>query len=230
MHDSLDYKSWKVLAGIAIRTGQKLEITSLATGTKCIQGKNLEQNGVAVQDCHAEIVARRGLKLFLLKNIDLYLHKNPSTIFTSKQGEISLKDNTDFHLYISSAPCGDGRIYSQNTLNKLNDPHPNKESRVLLRTKIDGVKGSHPVKSNFKLTLSGLLSGKERLRTACCSDKAAYWNIVGIQGALLSNFINPIYFKTITIGDYFNPVHLKRAMFGRVENFVEGLPKPLRPK
>lgn len=45
------------------------------------------------------------------------------------------------------------------------------------------------------------LQGAE-LYTACCSDKIARWNVVGIQGALLSRIIEPIYLDSITMSQY----------------------------
>lgn len=50
-----------------------------------------------------------------------------------------------------------------------------------------------------------------------CSDKIASWNVLGLQGALLSYFIEPIYLNGIVLGDLFNRSHLQRALFGRIE-------------
>ena len=49
-----------------------------------------------------------------------------------------------------------------------------------------------------------------------CTDKVTKWTIVGLTGALLGHFIEPIYFSSITIGDYWDEVDLKRALFDRL--------------
>jgi hypothetical protein len=49
-----------------------------------------------------------------------------------------------------------------------------------------------------------------------CSDKLARWNVLGIQGCLLTHFVKPIYIETITIGDWFDENALKRALIQRI--------------
>jgi tRNA-specific adenosine deaminase 1 len=34
-----------------------------------------------------------------------------------------------------------------------------------------------------------------------CSDKMVKWNVLGLQGSFLSNVYEPIYVKTITVGE-----------------------------
>jgi hypothetical protein len=52
-----------------------------------------------------------------------------------------------------------------------------------------------------------------------CSDKIALWNAVGLQGALLSSLIDPVYLSTITVGRKFSKVHCERALCCRLQDF-----------
>ena len=61
-----------------------------------------------------------------------------------------------------------------------------------------------------------------------CSDKIARWNVVGVQGALLAHFIEPIYLASVVLGSLFHPSHLVRAIGGRIGPTAQGLPPPFR--
>ena len=66
-------------------------------------------------DCHAEILAHRGLKRFLLEQSWQALKSpSPSCIFeVVKSGSmkcLKLRPNIKFHLYSSSQPCGNASI------------------------------------------------------------------------------------------------------------------------
>ncbi|XP_064135635.1 double-stranded RNA-specific editase 1 isoform X2 [Loxodonta africana] len=222
----------KVLAGIVMTTGTDVKdakVISVSTGTKCINGEYMSDRGLALNDCHAEIISRRSLLRFLYTQLELYLNNKDDqrrSIFQkSERGGFKLKENVQFHLYISTSPCGDARIFSPHEpiLEEPADRHPNRKARGQLRTKIESGEGTIPVRSNASIqTWDGVLQG-ERLLTMSCSDKIARWNVVGIQGSLLSIFVEPIYFSSIILGSLYHGDHLSRAMYQRIAN-IEGLP------
>ncbi|XP_066115294.1 double-stranded RNA-specific editase 1 isoform X2 [Saccopteryx bilineata] len=222
----------KVLAGIVMTTGTDVKdakVISVSTGTKCINGEYMSDRGLALNDCHAEIISRRSLLRFLYTQLELYLNskddQKKSIFQKSERGGFKLKDSVQFHLYISTSPCGDARIFSPHEpiLEEPADRHPNRKARGQLRTKIESGEGTIPVRSNASIqTWDGVLQG-ERLLTMSCSDKMARWNVVGIQGSLLSIFVEPIYFSSIILGSLYHGDHLSRAMYQRISN-IEDLP------
>merc|ERR1712142_1016301 len=155
-----------------------------------------------------------------------------SVLIKDPQGGFNLKQGVSLHLFISTAPCGDARIFSLHE-------QPAKGTNCLtgyagcvgegnrgkLRSKIESGMGTVPLPEEKKLqTWDGVMSG-ERLLTMACSDKILMWNVVGVQGSLLSHWLRPIYFSSITVGSRFHPVHVRRALFGRIsDNFSFKLP------
>lgn len=89
----------------------------------------------------------------------------------------------------------------------------------------------------------------QRLLTMSCSDKIARWNVLGLQGALLSSIVQPVYLHSIVLGSLLHPNHMYRygkslmlfhlnflklflshyrAICGRLEKSIQGLPPPYR--
>ncbi|KAG0022861.1 tRNA-specific adenosine deaminase 1 [Podila clonocystis] len=89
---------WTILAGIVMATPRSqddlwdLECISIGTGSKCLPQGKQSPRGDLLNDCHAEVLARRGFN-------------SPDTpggpLFELVQPK------AQFHLYISQAPCGD---------------------------------------------------------------------------------------------------------------------------
>ncbi|XP_060078079.1 double-stranded RNA-specific editase 1-like [Ylistrum balloti] len=226
----------KVLAGVVMTTGEdatNAKVLCVTTGTKCINGEYMSDKGMSLNDCHAEILSRRCVLRFLHAELAKHLSmedevKNTSIFVDREGGGFALREGVHFHLYVSTAPCGDSRIFSPHeTANEpgdSGDKHPNRKARGQLRTKIESGEGTIPIKSSAGIqTWDGILEG-ERLLTMSCSDKIARWNVLGIQGALLSHFIQPIYFDSIILGSLYHGDHLSRAVCTRlsgIENIFE---------
>ncbi|XP_025061534.1 double-stranded RNA-specific editase B2 [Alligator sinensis] len=218
----------KTLAGIVMTRGldsRQAQVIVLSSGTKCINGEYINDQGLVVNDCHAEIVARRAFVHFLYSQLELHLSKRREdwerSIFVRlKEGGYRLKENILFHLYVSTSPCGDARLNSpyEITTDLNSSKHIVRKYRGHLRTKIESGEGTIPVRRhNAVQTWDGVLLG-EQLITMSCTDKIARWNILGLQGALLSYFIEPTYLHSIIVGSLYHTGHLSRVMSHRIES------------
>ncbi|GBP55245.1 Double-stranded RNA-specific editase Adar [Eumeta japonica] len=233
MKGDLVHSKRKVLAGIVITTNNAPEmakVIAVTTGTKCVSGEHMSVRGRTLNDCHAEVAARRCLQRYLYSQLLLYANsKDPTCTLNDSDlepvpgGGYQLKSDRQVHLYVSTAPCGDGRIFSPHEdLESEPDRHPNRLARGQLRTKIESGEGTIPVKncSNVIQTWDGVLQG-ERLLTMSCSDKVARWCIVGLQGALLSHFLKPVYLHSLVLGSLLHPHHLYRTQFKLDPNSIK---------
>ncbi|XP_074653053.1 double-stranded RNA-specific editase 1-like [Tubulanus polymorphus] len=237
----------KVLAGLVLMQDEDVStarVVCLATGTKCINGECISEQGLALNDCHAEIVTRRSLLRFLYQQLAACVSSDESVLeMNPDSGLYRFKPGYALHLYISTSPCGDARIFSPHEMNKIAtaeqqtptpptgngnsaDKHPNRKARGVLRTKIESGEGTIPVRADVVQTWDGVMQG-ERLLTMSCSDKICKWNIVGLQGALLSHFLEPVYLSSIVLGSLYHCDHLSRAIYGRLSDFNE-IPQPYR--
>ena len=108
----------KVLAGVVLTRHYDIEsmkVICITTGTKCIGGDCLTLNGEALNDCHAEIIARRCLIRYCYQQLKLLItENNDESIFERipNSNRFQLKSFIAFHLYISTSPCGDGRLFA----------------------------------------------------------------------------------------------------------------------
>uniref|UniRef100_A0A672KUJ4 Double-stranded RNA-specific adenosine deaminase-like n=1 Tax=Sinocyclocheilus grahami TaxID=75366 RepID=A0A672KUJ4_SINGR len=216
----------KILATIVMRKGSDTlgTVVSLGTGNRCVKGEELSLRGDTVNDCHAEIISRRGFIRFLY--CELMKHwESPGdeTVFeVADDGKLKIKPDITFHLYISTAPCGDGALFDKSCseaaelIGSQHMPLFENVKQGKLRTKVENGEGTIPVESSDIVpTWDGIQHG-ERLRTMSCSDKILRWNVLGLQGALLSHFIHPVYLSSITLGYLYSHGHLTRAVCCRL--------------
>ncbi|XP_042640886.1 double-stranded RNA-specific adenosine deaminase isoform X2 [Tyto alba] len=220
----------KILAAIIMRKGNTGlgVVVSIGTGNRCVKGEELSLKGETVNDCHAEIISRRGFVRFLYSELMNYDPSNPSSaeesIFEPAGGKrLKIKSSVTFHLYVSTAPCGDGALFDKSCSDQASvvgqaqhQPLFENPKQGKLRTKVENGEGTIPVESSDIVpTWDGIQHG-ERLRTMSCSDKILRWNILGLQGALLSHFIEPVYLSSVTLGYLYSQGHLTRAICCRV--------------
>uniref|UniRef100_A0A3Q3M2H9 Adenosine deaminase RNA specific B2 (inactive) n=1 Tax=Mastacembelus armatus TaxID=205130 RepID=A0A3Q3M2H9_9TELE len=241
---STSHARHKVLAGIIMTRGLDLRsarVVSLATGTKCLDVDNVSDRGLTLSDCHAEVVCRRALVRFLYAQLELLLwykqEVSSSVVQLEGGGGFRLQDGVLFHMYVSSSPCGDARLNCPyettrlvcglvpNLFSLLSDP--SRRFRCHLRAKVNGGEGTLPVtarRTNQKW--EGVSPGKPFV-TMSCTDKMAKWNVVGLQGALLSHLVEPVYLHSLTVGTLSHTGHLGRAMARRLAP-IKHLPFPYR--
>ncbi|VDM73559.1 unnamed protein product [Strongylus vulgaris] len=137
-------------------------------------------------------------------------------------------------MFVNTAPCGDARVYTLNdaTFTRAKEPETNSLLRYKVENGMGTVLGRYP-ETLVPQTIDGVTGG-ERLRTMSCSDKMMRWNVLGVQGGLLSLFIEPIYLSSMAVADKSDTKRIERALFERIDGFQPPLPfhlnKPLIAK
>ncbi|KAF7980901.1 hypothetical protein HWV62_36089 [Athelia sp. TMB] len=178
---------------------------ALATGAKVLPTSRIPDAGDAprLHDSHAEVLARRALVRWLYEEIARDIEGEGSMWLAREEGRWGLRDEVQLHLYVSTPPCGDA---STRYLAASQDPA------------VAALKDSSPAPL-LEPDSPGLARGRDGygrlgvLRTKpgradsppttamSCADKIAAWSVLGVQGALGSAVLKPIYIDSVTIGE-----------------------------
>ena len=70
--------------------------------------------GMTVNNCHGEVIVKRAFQRYLYQQLSLCFenHKNDSIFqLAPSSGKYIVKPGISFHMYVSTAPCGDARVF-----------------------------------------------------------------------------------------------------------------------
>lgn len=99
--------TYTILAALALTCPESHNIIALATGCKCLPSDRLPEEGDALHDSHAEVLARRSALRWFLEEIGRYVVRGGQSrwLTRDRDGMFGLKHGVRMVMYISTPPC-----------------------------------------------------------------------------------------------------------------------------
>jgi len=176
------------IAGCIMVNSVKREANLVSWACGSYAGPTIYNNDGVVRDCDALVLCKRGLQKVLYRELVIFNKDKTRSIFYDD-------DSKDAQLKLRPSVTFH---FFMNYVPKINET-----GVQLLSTKETQGMQKFSKKARVNLSMS-------------TADKIMKWNLVGIQGAVLSSFIQPVYIKSFVIRGAFNRTATEAAFSTRI--------------